>query len=164
MSLEVASSWDSRKPQRYSPRQSAGFDWHPPCSIRICYHQGNVSDLIRNLVPTLMKDKPQTPSNTRAVSFVLVAILLAAALPIVAPLLRGNEALAETIVTEPNAVSVAGAAPVARVLPRAVLPPVSSTITPTITQTFSQTYTQAISMMLVGTLLIAIGAVVRRGI
>jgi hypothetical protein len=110
-----------------------------------------------------MKDKPQTRSNTRAVSFVLVAILLAAALPMVAPLLRGNEALAETMVTEPNAVSVAGAAPVARVSPR-VLPPVSSTITPTITQTFSQTYTQAISMMLVGTLLIAIGAVVRRGI
>ena len=31
-------------------------------------------------------------------------------------------------------------------------------------QTFSQTYAQAISMMLVGTLLIGIGAVVRRGI
>ena len=117
-------------------------------------------------MPTLMKEHSQTQSNTRAVSFVLVAILLAAALPIVAPLLRGNEAFAETMVSEPNAVSVAGAAPAARVSPRSVVSSttVSSTITPTITPTFSQTYAQAVSMMLVGTLLIAIGAVVRRGI
>ena len=96
----------------------------------------------------------------------LIAILLAAALPIVAPLVRENEALAETMVSETNAVAVAGAAPVARVSPRSVVPSTTSasTITPAITQTFSQTYAQAVSMMLVGSLLIAIGAVVRRGI
>jgi len=127
---------------------------------------GNASDLISNRVPTLMNEKAQTRSNTRAVSIVLIAILLAAALPIVAPLVRENEALAETMVSETNAVAVAGAAPVARVSPRSVVPSTTSasTITPAITQTFSQTYAQAVSMMLVGSLLIAIGAVVRRGI
>ena len=113
-----------------------------------------------------MNEKPQMRSDTRFVSIVLIGILFAAAIPIAALLLPGNEALAETMVSEPNVVAVAGAAPAARVSPRSVLPPttVSSTITPTFTQTYSQTYAQAVSMMLVGTLLIAIGAVVRRGI
>jgi hypothetical protein len=99
------------------------------------------------------------------VSIVLVAVLIAAALPVLAPLLRENEALAETMVSEPNVVA-SSAAPAARVSSRSVLPSTAaaSTTAPSITQTFSQTYSQAASMMLVGTLLIAIGSVVRRGI
>jgi len=97
---------------------------------------------------------------------VLVAVVIAAALPMLAPLLRENEALAETMVSEPNVVAVSSAAPAARVSSRSVLPSTaaSSTTAPSITQTFSQTYSQAASMMLVGTLLIVIGSVVRRGI
>lgn len=109
-----------------------------------------------------MNEKAQMQSHTRAVSIVLIAILIAAALPLVAPLLHENEALAETMVSEPNAVAVSGAVTVARVSTRSVVP---ATAAPqAITQTFSQTYSQAISMMLVGSLLIVIGAVVRRGV
>jgi hypothetical protein len=127
-------------------------------------HTGNASDLIRNGVPTVINEKPQMRSDTRFVSIVLIGILLAAAIPIAALLLPGSEALAETMMNEPNEVALASAAPVAKVSPRGVVPTVSSTVTPTITQPFSQTYAQAVSMMLVGTLLIGIGAVVRRGI
>lgn len=109
-----------------------------------------------------MNEKAQMQSHTRAVSIVLIAILIAATLPLVAPLLRENEALAETMVSEPNSVAVSNAAPVARVSTRTVVP---ATAAPqTMSQTFSQTYAQAVSMMLVGSLLIAIGSVVRRGI
>jgi hypothetical protein len=110
-----------------------------------------------------MNEKAQMQSHTRAVSIVLIAILIAAALPLVAPLLRENEALAETMVSEPNSVAVPSAAPVARVSTRNVVVPVTA-VPQTISQTFSQTYAQAVSMMLVGSLLIAIGSVVRRGI
>jgi hypothetical protein len=145
------------------PRISNGT---PLAQFASVTHTGNASDLIRNGVPTLMNEKAQMRSDTRFVSIVLIGILLAAAIPIAALLLPGNEALAETMVSEPNAVALAGAAPAAKVSPRTVVrsTTVSSTTTPTITQTFSQTYPQAVSMMLVGTLLIGIGAVVRRGI